>query len=166
MSAEPSKAIRTGQHMKRVARTVIVSAVLIGAVTGALAVAEAGRYPGAKQIPTVLTSQRASTTATTAPEIAVAAPAPAPAAAPAAPTPKASSKHKSSSGSTSRRSATPKKAAPAPAPAPAPKRTESSHSSSREVVNHGVRDESSEHSSSSGTSSDHSKPSSGDSTQH
>ncbi len=43
--------------MKRVARMVIISAVVIAAVTAALAVAEAGRYQGVKRIPTVQISQ-------------------------------------------------------------------------------------------------------------
>jgi hypothetical protein len=145
--------------MKRVVRTVIVSAVVISAVTAALAVAETGRYPGAKQIPTVLTSQHASAATTYAPDSGASIVATAPAVvAPSVAAKPPSAKHKSGGASTSssQKSTVAKKTAPAPIA----KKSDGGHTTTpqREVVNHAVRDESSDHSS--GTSGVHTRPSS------
>jgi hypothetical protein len=145
--------------MKRVVRTVIISAVVISAVTAALAVAETGRYSSAKQIPTVLTAQRPSAAAESSPAVAATAPAPAT----AVPVAKAAPKHKSSSGSSRKRpNSSTKKPTPSPPPAASSKKTEGRHAPEREVVNHSVRDQSDEHhpSSESGAVNGQSKPSS------
>jgi hypothetical protein len=127
--------------MKRVARTVIISAVVITAVTAALAVAETGRYPGAKQIPTVQSSQRPSATTVSTPPVAAAAPVAV--ATPAAPSAKAAKpKTKSGSGSSTKKTVTKK---PAPAPKVTVKQVEDTHKSEREVVSRKVRDESDSH---------------------
>jgi hypothetical protein len=145
MSTEQLTEIRTGRYMKRVARTVIISAVVITAVTAALAVAETGRYPGAKQIPTVQSSQRPSATTVSTPPVAAAAPVAV--ATPAAPSakaakPKTKTKSGSGSGSSTKNTVTKK---PAPAPKVTVKQVEDTHKSEREVVSRKVRDESDSH---------------------
>jgi hypothetical protein len=139
--------------MKRVARTLIISAVVITAVTAALAVAETGRYPGAQQIPMVQSSQRPPVTTVSTPAVAAAAPvAVAEAAKPSAkpktkpqakPKPKATATAKGGTGSSTKKRAVTKSTAPAPS-APA-KKVEGTHDSQREVVSRKVRDESDGH---------------------
>ena len=46
--------------MKRVVRIAIITAIVVSAGTAAFAIAETGRYPGAKQIPTVVASPSAT----------------------------------------------------------------------------------------------------------
>jgi len=46
--------------MKRVIRIAIVTTIVVSAGTAAFAIAETGRYPGAKQIPTVVASPSAT----------------------------------------------------------------------------------------------------------
>jgi hypothetical protein len=129
--------------MKRVARTVIISAVVITAVTAALAVAETGRYPGARQIPTVQSRQLPSAATVSTPPVAPVAEAAA--VAPAAPAHKAAkpkAKPKAKSGS-SRKKRTAK--SPAPAPKVSAKKVDQTPHSHREVVSRKVRDESDGH---------------------
>jgi hypothetical protein len=151
--------------MKRVVRSAVIAAVVITAVTAAFAMAETGRYPSVKQIPTVVTSQRV--TEPVSAEAQVAAPTPIkPKASSGSPSGssgsggsvagKSASGGQTGSGAATRKSTTAKKSTTAPA--------SSTHKSGevrkteREVVNRKVRDESDEHpSSESGSGSDQPK---------